>query len=595
MDARRSRAPLGAGVLLALVTLILYWPARHHEFIVYDDPGYVAENPVVRAGLTWAGVKWAFTTTHASDWQPLTFLSHMLDCQLFGLDSGRHHLVSVLLHTTNSLLLFVLLWRMTAAPWRSIMLAALFAWHPLRVESVAWVAERKGILCALFGLLALIMYARYVELSKVQSPKSKVPYGLALLFFGMGLMAKPVLVTLPLALLLLDYWPLCRISRAGLQVPAQPAETRSPSTLRRFAWEKWPFFVLSAASSVVTFAVMQHSHSLASLQSHPLLFRIENAILSYVNYVLETFWPVNLTLVRLLPAAIPWGEAWAAAALLGSISWLAWRERRSNPCCLAGWLWFLGMLVPVIGIVQQGLQARADRYTYLPQIGLFIAITFAFADWAARRRVNRSIMILAASVVLGGCLLSTGRQLRFWRTSETLFSHALAVTRDNYVAAFNYGIALYQRGQLEEALNCFQDTLKLNPEYAEARNNLAAVLMSRGEFDEAIVQLRKALEIQPDYAEAHCSLGNALLQTGELDEAIRHYQESLQIQPDFAGARNNLGVAFMRSGQLEAAIAQFQEALRIDPGFVPAEGSLRQALAQRAGASKTNAAPAESR
>jgi len=579
-----SRGPWIVCGLLALLTLLAYWPVRQHEFLVYDDPGYVTENPMVRAGLTWAGVKWAFTTAHAGDWQPLTFLSHMLDCQLFGLDAGKHHLVNVLLHTLNALLLFLLLLRLTGALWRSGMVAALFAWHPLRVESVAWAAERKGVLCAFFGLLALAAYVRYAQ-KRERAKAASLDYGLALFFFGLGLMAKPVLVTLPFALLLLDYWPLQRSSGSGSRV----------SRWYRLALEKWPFFALTAASCVVTFLAMQRSGSLAPLESHPLLFGCENAVISYANYLIETVWAVNLTLIRLLPKQFPWEQAAAAAALLGAISWLIWRARRQKPYLLTGWLWFLGMLVPVIGLVQQGLQAMADRYTYLPQIGVFIGVTFAVGDPAARRRLRPAMLISLAALVLAGSLIATGRQLRFWRNSERLFGHALAVNKDNYIADFNLGVALYERGRADEALCCFQKALEIQPNYAEAHNNLAAALMNRGQLKEAVAHLHRALEIQPRNADAQCNLGNALLQMGQIDEAIAHYHKALEFEPNCAGACNNLGVAFLRKGQLDAAIARFQQALKIDPGFIPAQKSLRAALLHRELEVPTNATPEKTR
>ena len=339
-------------LLLALITLLVYLPVRHFEFVAFDDGLYVAENPMVQAGLTWAGVKGAFTTWYANLWHPVTCLSHMLDCQLFGLDAGKHHLVNALFHAANAVLLFLLLLRLTGKLWSAALIAALFAWHPLRVESVAWVAERKDVLSGFFGLLALLAYARYAR-KKDQVGSAPVEYGAALLCFTLGAMAKAMLVTLPFVFLLLDYWPLQRMPDLKFEV----------RRMWRLIAEKWPFFAVAAAVCVMTYRAQHAGNAVASLQWYPFGFRLGNAVVSYANYLIKTIWPANLAALYPVPKEICWGQVAGAAIGLGAISWLVWRARRRHPYLLTGWLWFLGMLVPVIGLVQVGSQAYADRFT----------------------------------------------------------------------------------------------------------------------------------------------------------------------------------------------------------------------------------------
>jgi tetratricopeptide (TPR) repeat protein len=396
-------------------------------------------------------------------------------------------------------------------------------------------------------------------------------YGLALVFFALGLMSKPALVALPFALLLLDYWPLQRVSPASFRV----------SDWGRMVREKWPFFALTAASCVVTFVAMRRSGSVAPLASLSLPYRVENALLSYALYLGETIWPANLVLPRLLHKEIPWVQVAGATALLSGITWATWRARRQKPCLLVGWLWFLGMLVPVIGLVQQGLQAMADRYTYLPQIGLFLGVVFALGDWARAWHLRPAILILAAAAVLAGFQTATARQLRWWQDSETLFRHTLAVTKENHMASFNLGLALYGKGRVDEAIQCFRDVLKVLPDDVETHNDLAVALLKSGRRDEAVVHLRQAVALRPGNAEARCNLANVLLHMGQVDAAIAEYQKTLEYQPNFAGAHNNLGIVWFQQGKLDAAIAQFRETLRIDPGFVAAYGNLAEALLQK--------------
>ena len=439
-------------LLLALITVLLYVPAGFHDFILFDDPNYVTGNAMVANGLSWAGLKWAFIGWHASNWHPLTWLSHQLDCQLFGLNAGAHHLVNVLFHAANAVLLFRLWWRLTGALWPSAMVAALFAWHPLHVESVAWVSERKDVLSTFFGLLALLAYARYVVESKIQNPKSKIQssngklfYWLSLLAFGLGLLAKPMLVTLPLVLLLLDYWPLRRFT--------EPARlwTETAALIR----EKWPFFLLTAASCCVTF-LAQRLQAVVSLHQRALGLRLENAVVAWAGYLGKTIWPANLSIFYPLPEHFPMAQVVLSAVVLVAVSLLAWHWRWQRRYFLAGWLWFLGMLVPVIGLVQVGDQAMADRYTYLPAVGLFLAAVFGMAEARERWNLRAQPMVITAALILGTYAIVTKHQLAFWRDTETLFTRALAVTEHNGPAHMMLGVAFEQQGRMDDALSQYQ-------------------------------------------------------------------------------------------------------------------------------------------
>jgi Flp pilus assembly protein TadD len=568
--------------LLALVTLLVYLPVRHYAF-VFDDGYYVTQNPVVQAGLTWSGFKWAFTTMATANWHPLTWLSLMLDCQLFGLNAGGPHLVNVFFHAANAVLLFVLLLRLTGACWSSAFIAALFAWHPLHVESVAWVAERKDVLSAFFGLLTLLAYVSYAQrrsrvenrepgagtaMSTPGSRRSTLDYVLALFFFACGLMAKPMLVTLPFVFLLLDYWPLRR---------APDFELRW-SHWSRLVGEKWPFFALTTASCVITFVAQQSGNAVRPLTLYPLPLRLENVVVSYGQYLLKSFYPVNLAVIYPLPKEIPWEQVAGALAGLVVITGLVWRVRKSKPYLLTGWLWYVGMLVPVIGLVQVGFQAMADRYTYLPLIGVFVGVTFGVVDWAERLRLKSTFLIPVAVLVLGGCLFVTAWQLRFWQDSETLFRRALTVTKDNPIAQYNLGTALGEAGQLQEAIKHFREALRLEPNSAMAYNNLGAALAQTGQTQEAIKCFREALRLKPDDALTCNNLGAALAQTGHPQEAIEQYQEALRFKPDLPEAYCDLGVTLTEVGRPTEAITRFERALQLEPNYAKAHDGLGLAL-----------------
>jgi Flp pilus assembly protein TadD len=623
---RAARAFLPAwsvAVFLALATVALYWPAMQHGFVNYDDDRYVTANARVQNGLTLENIAWAFANPVADNWHPLTVLSHMLVCQLCGLQPWGHHLASVLLHAANAALVFLLLRQLTGATWRSLAVAAFFAVHPLRVESVAWVAERKDVLSGLFGLLTLMAYARFADLSKVQSPKSKrfgsaliwsartsprfgtgrhvaqsesgdtSPhsklghcqkfYALTLVFFALGLMSKPMLVTWPFVFLLLDYWPLKRVASCRLQVAGSntPTFNFQLATFNKLLLEKIPFFVLAAAVCVVTFAAQRQGHAVETMQHLPLGARGENTLIAYVRYLEKTFWPVNLSVLYPHPGHWPAMQVFFAGGLLLAISIFAIMQRRSRPYFLVGWLWFVGTLVPVIGLVQVGVQSIADRYTYLPSLGIFIFLVWGVAELAQRWRPP-AIFLTATFFVaaITGCVVLTRQQLEFWQDGETLFGHAVAVTENNYVAHYNLGVALFQKNRTAEAISEYQETLRLKPDYARAYVNLGAALDETGDTDAAIAQYREAIRLEPENVSAHNDLGITLFKKGRTDEAIKEYQAVIRLTPDNASPRNNLGVALYNQGHADEAIRQFREALRLQPDYADARLNLAKLLAQ---------------
>jgi tetratricopeptide (TPR) repeat protein len=563
----------GVCIFLAAIVWLVFGQTLHFGFVNYDDDEYVTENPEVIRGLTFKGIVWAFTHVHSANWHPLTWISHMLDCQFYGLNAGGHHLTNILLHTTATILLFLVLRQMTGFLWRSAFVAAVFAIHPLRVESVAWVAERKDVLSGVFFMLTLGAYVRYAR-----QPWSAARYGLVMCLFALGLMSKPMLVTLPLVLLLLDYWPLNRWrADAATQPVYRLGGWRVP---RRVILEKLPLLGLVAASCVAT--LYAQTGAIRSLENLSLPLRVGNALISYVAYLGQMFWPSGLAVLYPLPAngGPPW-EKILALVLLLLISAGVWVLRKTRSYLVVGWLWYLIMLAPVIGIVQVGSQARADRYTYLPQIGLYVLLTWAAADLCVGWRWRRVLLGGGSAIILAVLIFCAHAQTAYWRNNESLWTHTLACTSDNAVAHNNLGLALSQKGKVDEAIAQFQKALQINPDSAQAHNNLGAALFQKGNVDEAIAHYRMALQINPDYMEAQNNLGLALLQKGNVDEAIAHYQQALQIDPDYADAHDNLGNALFQKGNVDEAIAQYQQALQINPGFAQAHNNLGAALFQK--------------
>jgi tetratricopeptide (TPR) repeat protein len=583
----------GVCIFLAAIVWVVFGQTLGHGFVNYDDSLYVYENPTVIRGLNLKGIEWAFTHVVCANWHPVTMMSHMLDCQWYGLNAGGHHLTNVLLHTSAVILLFLVLRQMTGAPWRSAFVAAVFAIHPLRVESVAWVAERKDVLSGLFFMLTLWAYARYAQgrsrgerreanagsSSLAPDPRpSTLDYWLVLLFFALGLMCKPMLVTLPLVLLLLDYWPLNRFRTAAATEPIfRLARNRIPA---RLVFEKLPLFGLAAASCMVT--IFAQHEAIQPFENFSLPLRLGNAAVSYVAYLGQMFWPSGLAALYLFtPGSVGVSGAVLSLILLAGISTGVFILRRRRPCFLTGWLWYLIMLTPVIGIVQVGAQARADRYTYLPQIGLYLLLTWAVADLCAGWRHRRVVLGGGATIILLALILCARAQTACWRNSELLWTHTLACTSDNFVGHNNLGNALLKMNNVDKAIIHFQKALQIKPDYAEAHYNFGNALLKKGGVDEAIDHFQRALQIKPDYADAHNNLGTALFKKGNVDEAMVHYQKALQIKPDYADAHNNLGTALLKKGDMDEAIVHYQKALQIKPGYADAHYNLGNALLQK--------------
>ncbi|MDM8525127.1 tetratricopeptide repeat protein [Desulfococcaceae bacterium HSG8] len=545
-------------LFLVISTFAVYWQVRHHEFVAFDDDDYIINNPRVRAGLTPESITWAFTSAYASNWHPLTWLSHMTDIQLYGINPGQHHLTNVLLHIMNSLLLFFVLRRMTGDLWKSGFAAALFALHPLHAESVAWVSERKDLLSTFFWMLTLWSYIRYVE-----SPGMNT--GLPVLVcFTLGLMSKPMLVTLPFVLLLLDYWPLNRLS--------------APCSL---LLEKIPLFVLSAVSSVITFIVQQGGGAVKSPEIYPFDLRIANALVSYMNYILKTVWPSELAFLYPYPRTIPGWQIALATLLLILISLLAIRQIKQRPYLIVGWLWYLGTLVPVIGLVQVGLQSMADRYTYIPLIGIFIMIAWGIPELFSERRHRKTIFAVAAAAIFSVLMVKTYLQIGYWRNSTALFEHALAVTTGNYMAHNKLAEVLLEKGRHDQAVAHYTEAIRLNPRFAKAYNNMAIALEEQGKTDEAIRYYSQALRINPGLAKTHNNLGYAFEKQGRTDEAMKHYTKALELNPEYAEVRINLAVIFLSKKRIDDAILHLQAALRVMPDNVEALNNLGVALAYK--------------
>jgi tetratricopeptide (TPR) repeat protein len=572
-----------ACLFLVLATLTVYGDLRNHHFVNYDDGLFVTDNPTVQGGLTPYGLIGAFTSTCAGLWHPLTMLSHMLDCQLFGLHPGGHHLTSLLFHIANTLLLFLWLQRTTGALGPSFLVAALFALHPLHVESVAWVAERKDVLSTFFWLLTMWAYFWYAEAPGLGR------YLLTLVCFILGLMAKPMLVTLPFVLLLLDYWPLHRwgLNRSAAVSPAKGPSMVSPDrkthqgvSSKRLAWEKAPLFALALLFSIVTFFAEKEIGAVTSLQDLAFTSRLANAMVAYVSYLGQMFWPAHLAVLYPLPRHNPpiW-QALAAGLALAVLSLLALRQARRHPYLPVGWLWYLGTLLPVIGLVQVGGQAMADRYTYVPFIGLFIMVAYGMADLGARWRVPRFLLPVGAGVVLSAVMICTWVQVSYWRDSISLYEHTLKVTSSNPLIQSNLGFALAAQGKMDQALAHYAEALRLKPDLADTHNNLGMALAAQGKMDQAMAQYAEALRLKPGLAGAHNNLGLALAAQGKMDQAMAQYAEALRLQPDFAGAHNNLGLALAAQGKMDQAVAQYAEALRLQPDLAKVHNNLGLALA----------------
>ncbi len=577
----RYRSEIIVILFLIITTLTVYWGVRNHDFLNYDDGVYITRNNHVKAGWTVEGVTWAFTTKFHRHWHPLAWLSHMTDCQLFGLNPGWHHMSSLFLHLANTVLLFFVLNLITGALLRSAFVAALFALHPLHVEPVVWVASRKDVLSTFFWMLAMLVYVRY----------SKYPgfvrYILVLIAFILGLMSKSMVVTLPFVLLLMDYWPLknplfgqSKGERNTLN--HKPLQSIFQRLLElRVIWDKAALLIIVGASSVVALLAMQMKtvSNLDTLALLPTRHYISNTFVSYISYIGKMFWPVNLAIPYPRHHVISVWQAGGCGLLLICISFLVFWKRRHYPYLLVGWLWYLITLVPVIGIVRSGPGIMADRYTYIPLIGLFIIIAWGVPDLLKAWRYRRIMLATLTGILLLGFMTSSWFQVRYWKNSITLFKHTIDVTANNHEAHKNLGAALTVQGKLEEAIVHYSKALSIKPNYAEAYNKLGLALAAQGKLNEAVANYSKALSIKPDYAKAHNNLGLALAKQGKMEEASSHFSKALSIEPNYAEAHNNIGLVLADQGKIKEAIGHFSEALRIKPNLMPARYNLE--LVQR--------------
>jgi tetratricopeptide (TPR) repeat protein len=551
----QQHAGKAIGLLLIISTFVGYWQVQGFDFINLDDPSYITENRYVKNGLTPDGFVWAFTEFHAANWHPVTWLSHMLDVQLFGLDAGRHHLVNVLFHILNTLLLFHVLKRMTGSLWRSALVAALFALHPLHVESVAWVSERKDVISAFFWLLTIFLYHQYVK------QPSLTKYIWVFAAMALGLMSKPVVVTLPFVLLLLDFWPLKRVGASFLTPGHYMASLKTALLLFR---EKIPFFILTTLSCWVTIYAQKQGHAVTTMENLEMGTRLANAIFSYLMYLVKLFIPVNLAVFYPHPIDLPLYLSTGAALVLVGISYLVFRQRVKRPYLLVGWLWYVGTLVPVIGLIQVGGQAMADRYTYIPFIGLFIMIAWSAWDLLRKSSNGKLWAGISMMVLLPAMMVMTWVQTGYWKNSITLSEHAVSVTKGNYVAHVMLGSALDERREFQKAIQQYQLALEINPNIENAHINLGNALYRQGQVKKALKHYLAALKINPDYEVIHNNLGLAFLTMGSPNKAISHFRKAILLDPDYAKAHRNLGVAFLRAGQTEMAEFHLQKAAGLD-------------------------------
>ncbi len=558
-------------LLLVVSVLLVFWQVSECEFVNYDDNVYMIENPHVNRGISLESVVWAFTQPHCSMWHPLASLSHMLDCELFGLNPSWHHLTNLLFHTASTLLLFGILKRGTGVVWPGAFVAAAFALHPLNVESIAWIAERKNVLSAFFWMLTIAVYIRYAQRPNV------VRFLLLVLVFSLTIMAKPFVVTLPFVLLLLDYWPLGRF-----KWHRQDGTGKLAKSVWHLVAEKIPLFILSAILSVITYLAQQQGGVMEEGRKFSLVVRIANALVSYAGYIGRMFWPRRLAVFYPHPGdTVSIQAAVVGAVLLVVVSVFVFRLGRRYKYLPVGWLWYLGTLVPVIGLVQVGNQAMADRYAYLPLIGLFIIVAWGAADLPARWRYRKMVLGVSAAAVLLALGICSRLQLRYWRNTIALFEHTLAVTDNNYMAHFCLIAPLREQGKFDQANKHNREALRIKPDWAKAHNAMGDALLESGRVNEAIGYLTEALRLRPNFAAAHNNIGVAFNRRNEIDKAIAHCARAVQIAPERADTHYNLGIALMRKGRLNDAIGCWLETVRLDPDNHRARNNLGTAFYQQ--------------
>ncbi|MEO5359251.1 MAG: tetratricopeptide repeat protein [Nitrospirota bacterium] len=555
---------------IAVLTLLVYADVLKFDFVSYDDRLYVTDNKRITSGLSWDNILWALTTFYDANWFPLTLISHMTDVELYGVKPGLHHMNNVFFHTANSVLLFLLFRRVLRNHWTSAFIAAAFALHPVHVESVAWVSERKDVMSSFFWILAMLSYVRYIR------RPGAAGYFMLTALFVLGLMTKPMPVTLPFVLLLLDYWPLGRIRGISPELRPDICEQRPLKTL---IIEKLPLLLISASSAVVTLIAQKSGGSVVSLQNLPFAFRLENALLSYVKYIFNTIFPSKLSILYLLPAQIPLMQAIAAAATVILITVVVvWKATRL-PYLFTGWFWFIGTLVPVIGLVQVGGQALADRYNYMPSVGLFIIAAVGGAALLKGVRHAKIIAAVVTALIISFYIVTTKQQLQHWANSITLYKHAIEVTHGNKVAYYNLGLVYAELGRYDDAIQYYENAIRISPEYCDALHNLGIALMNKGKHDDAAARFKRVIEINPLYNKSYVAYGNILLNQNRLDEAMGKYKKALEIKPELPSALNGVGVVMALTGDPDGALGMFDKALSIAPDYTEAANNKKGALA----------------
>ena len=563
-------------VFLTIALCSVYLQVKDHQFIDFDDEQYVTENSHVLSGLNLENIKWAFTSTYATNWHPLTWISHMMDVSIFGMKPGMHHLTNVIFHILNSILLLIVLNQMTGALWRSAAVAVLFALHPLHVESVAWIAERKDVLSTFFWMLTMLSYYRYVGSRTI--PK----YLLMLLFFGLGLMAKPMLVTLPFVLLLLDFWPLKReelyLANNGSLAELSLWPKINPRGILRLILEKVPLMIMALAASGVTFYAQSVGGSVNSLERVSFASRIQNVIISYVAYLWKMVWPLNLAVFYPYPKLFNMLAVVMCLWLLFAITVIVVMSMRRLPYLFTGWFWYLGTMVPVIGIVQVGSQSMADRYTYIPLIGIFVMLTWGIPELLDKWQFKKIALATLIGIVIPILIVCSWMQVGYWKNSNTLFEHALNVTVNNDVAHYSLAKDFIDHGEFDDALKHCTEALKINPYNSHANNIMGLVLKKRGEISKAISYYSKAIQIDSNYVDAYNNLGSAFIDQGKNNEAVRQFSKAIAIEPECVFAYINMGVALYNQGRINEAIQSYQKAIQIKADSFEAHYNLALAL-----------------
>ena len=551
------RLELLAAFILLLLALTAYRGLPSCGFVNFDDDLYVTDNLHVKTGISLPNIKWAFVTSHSFNWHPVTWLSHMIDVDLYGMDAGRHHMTNLLFHIINSFLLLFWFSKHTRKFWSSCFVASLFLLHPLHVESVAWISERKDVLSTFFWLLTMWCYTGYL------SSPGKIRYAVMLLFFILGLMSKPMLVTLPFFLLLLDYWPLGRI-KYGEVINNLPVNGKNRVFLALIL-EKIPLFILSLIACLVTFKIQKITGAVANLSDFSMDLRFANAIIAYCQYIIKTLWPFHLSVFYPYPTEYEGGTVFVAALFLFSVTLMAIVYARRIPWLFVGWFWYLGTLIPVIGLIQVGNQSMADRYTYMPIIGLFIILAWGCAGFSSIRAFFQKFFILIGCGFIVFCLVRTNKQVTYWKDSISLFNHAIYVTSGNALAYNNLGMALAEEGKPEEAILNFRNAIQIDHKYALAYSNLGVALTGQGHLKEARKYLKTALILNPEYADAENNLGIVLKKSDEIFEAIKHFKNALVFDPSHAHAHFNLGTLLLRQNKINEALEHFSKSLQYDP------------------------------